>query len=108
MAQEDRPPPAARRRAAKPASAAQAREVQRETQREVQRDVVREARPRRPAPRKTIQAKRSKDEALRAVRRFGDAPQEIPVTAYTSDGSQRTIVIRPTSIQDVYYYSAPR
>jgi hypothetical protein len=32
----------------------------------------------------------------------------IPVSSYAADGTQRTIVIRPTSIQDVYYYSAPR
>jgi hypothetical protein len=30
------------------------------------------------------------------------------VSAYAADGTRRTIVIRPTSIQDVYYYSAPR
>ena len=33
---------------------------------------------------------------------------DIPVSAYAADGTRRTIVIRPTSIQDVYYYSAPR
>jgi hypothetical protein len=33
---------------------------------------------------------------------------DIPVSSYAADGTPRTIVIRPTSIQDVYYYSAPR
>jgi hypothetical protein len=47
-------------------------------------------------------------EALRTVRRFGDDLQDIPVSAYAADGTRRSIVIRPTSIQDVYYYSVPR
>jgi hypothetical protein len=45
---------------------------------------------------------------LNAVRKFGDSPREIPATSYAADGTRRDIVIRPTSIQDVYYYSAPR
>jgi hypothetical protein len=53
-------------------------------------------------------AKPAANEALTAMRRFGGASSEIPVNAYAPDGTQRTIVIRPTSIQDVYYYSAPR
>ncbi len=53
-------------------------------------------------------AKRSTNDALRAVRRFGDTLHDIPVSAYAPDGKQRTIVIRPTSVQDVYYYSVPR
>jgi hypothetical protein len=53
-------------------------------------------------------AKRSPSEALRAVRKFDDRLQDIPVDAYAADGSRRSIVIRPTSIQDVYYYSVPR
>ena len=48
------------------------------------------------------------NEALNAVRKFQDNLRDIPVSSYASDGTQRTIVIRPTSIQDVYYYSAPR
>jgi hypothetical protein len=53
-------------------------------------------------------AKRSTNESLKAVRRFGDALQDIPISAYAPDGAQRRIVIRPTSVQDVYYYSVPR
>jgi hypothetical protein len=53
-------------------------------------------------------AKRPAAEALRAVRKFDDKLQDIPVDAYAADGSRRSIVIRPTSIQDVYYYSVPR
>jgi hypothetical protein len=53
-------------------------------------------------------AKRSTDESVRAVRRFGDALQDIPISAYAPDGAQRRIVIRPRSVQDVYYYSVPR
>ena len=48
------------------------------------------------------------NEALNAVRRFQDNLRDIPVSSYAADGTPRTIVIRPTSIQDVYYYSAPR
>ena len=64
-----------------------------------------------PAPKKTVrreQAAKRSTEALRVVRRFGDVRQNIPVTAYAPDGTQRRIIIRPTSVQDVYYYSAPR
>jgi hypothetical protein len=53
-------------------------------------------------------AKRPTSEALRTVRKFDDKLQDIPVDAYAADGSRRSIVIRPTSIQDVYYYSVPR
>jgi hypothetical protein len=53
-------------------------------------------------------AKRTTDKALNSVRRFGDTLSDIPVSAYSADGSRRRIVIRPTSIQDVYYYSVPR
>jgi hypothetical protein len=53
-------------------------------------------------------AKRPASEALRTVRKFDDRLQDIPVDAYAADGSRRSIVIRPTSIQDVYYYSVPR
>jgi hypothetical protein len=53
-------------------------------------------------------AKRPTSEALRTVRKFDDKLQDIPVDAYAADGGRRSIVIRPTSIQDVYYYSVPR
>ena len=67
-----------------------------------------------PAAKKVVRrdqaAKRSTSEALRTVRRFGDRDtlQDIPVSSYAADGQQRTIVIRPTSVQDVYYYSVRR
>ena len=71
-----------------------------------------EARARLPAPKKAARwdraTKRPSNEALNAVRRFGDNLRDIPATAYDADGTRRRIVIRPTSIQDVYYYSAPR
>jgi hypothetical protein len=66
----------------------------------------------RPAKKKSFRpertARRSTNDALNAVRRFGDSPREIPATSYAADGSPRNIVIRPTSIQDVYYYSSQR
>ena len=73
-----------------------------------------QARP--PAAKKVVRrdqaAKRATSEALRTVRRFGDRDrdtlQDIPVSSYAADGQQRTIVIRPTSVQDVYYYSVRR
>jgi hypothetical protein len=52
--------------------------------------------------------KRPTTEALNAVRKFEDPRPEIPANSYAADGTPRRIVIRPTSIQDVYYYSAPR
>ena len=82
----------------------------RATQRQSAKPVI-QAHTRLPVARKPIpreQAKersKKKNEALRVVRRFGDTLQDIPVSAYAADGKQRTIVIRPTSIQDVYYYS---
>ena len=60
------------------------------------------------AARRDQAAKRSTNDALRAVRKFGGTLHDIPVSAYAPDGKQRTIVIRPTSVQDVYYYSVPR
>jgi hypothetical protein len=60
------------------------------------------------AARRDRTAKRPANEALNAVRKFGDTLHDIPVSAYAADGTRRRIVIRPTSIQDVYYYSAPR
>jgi len=35
-------------------------------------------------------------------------PHDIPISSYSADGTSRTVVIRPTSIQDTYFYSAPR
>jgi hypothetical protein len=67
-----------------------------------------------PAPPKKIArsgraARRSTNEALKTVRRFGgETLHDIPVSAYAADGTRRSIVIRPTSVQDVYYYSVPR
>jgi hypothetical protein len=60
------------------------------------------------AARRVRSAKQPTNEALTAVRKFGDHLRDIPVSAYSADGTRREIVIRPTSIQDVYYYSAPR
>jgi hypothetical protein len=70
------------------------------------------AKARLPALKKTARrdrvAKRHTNEALNSVRRFGDNLHDIPASAYAADGTRRRIVIRPTSIQDVYYYSVPR
>lgn len=41
-------------------------------------------------------------------RKIADRTSGIPVSAIGRDGSRRTIVIRPTSPQDVYYYAARR
>jgi hypothetical protein len=63
------------------------------------------------APKKTAREDRGAkqtDEALNAVRKFQDNLRDIPVSSYAGDGTRRMIMIRPTSIQDVYYYSAPR
>jgi hypothetical protein len=86
------PPVAEGRRAAKPAAEAQPRA----------------AAPKKPASEDRAAKQRPVTEALNAVRRFQDNLHDIPVSAYAADGTRRTIVIRPTSIQDVYYYSAPR
>jgi hypothetical protein len=86
------PPVAEGRRAAKPAAEAQPRA----------------AGPKKPASEDRAAKQRPVTEALNAVRRFQDNLHDIPVSAYAADGTRRTIVIRPTSIQDVYYYSAPR
>ena len=85
-------PVAEGRRAAKPAAEAQPRA----------------AAPKKPASEDRAAKQRPVTEALNAVRRFQDNLHDIPVSAYAADGTRRTIVIRPTSIQDVYYYSAPR
>ena len=86
------PPAAEGRRVPKPAAEAQPRA----------------AVPKKPAPEERAAKQRPTNEALNAVRRFQDDLRDIPVSAYAADGTRRTIVIRPTSIQDVYYYSAPR
>src|SRR5215831_11686136 len=86
------PPVAEGRRAAKPAAEAQPRA----------------AVAKKPASEARAAKQRPATEALNALRRFQDNLHDIPVSAYAADGTQRTIVIRPTSIQDVYYYSAPR
>lgn len=70
-----------------------------------------ETQPRAPGAKTAARANRGAkpaNEALNAVRRFQDNLRDIPVSSYAADGTPRTIVIRPTSIQDVYYYSAPR
>lgn len=82
------PPVATERRVAKPVV---------ETQSPAPKKAAREARGAKPT-----------NEALNAVRKFQDNLRDIPVSSYAADGTQRRIVIRPTSIQDVYYYSAPR
>jgi hypothetical protein len=65
------------------------------------------AQPRMPIAKRTARRDRTTkppaNEALNAVRKFGDT--EIPANSYAADGTPRKIVIRPTSIQDVYYYS---
>src|SRR6516225_2746694 len=90
--QREPPPVAEGRRAAKPAAEAQPRA----------------AASKKPASEARAPKQRPATEALNALRRFQDNLHDIPVSAYAADGTQRTIVIRPTSIQDVYYYSAPR
>ena len=86
------PPAAEGRRVPKPAAEAQPRA----------------AAPKKPAPEDRAAKRRPTNEALNAVRRFQDDLRDVPVSDYAADGTRRTIVIRPTSIQDVYYYSAPR
>jgi hypothetical protein len=71
-----------------------------------------------PAAKKPIRssriARRSTNEALSVVRRFGDGARDVPGNAYAGNGTRSggrpglPLDIRPTSIQDVYYYSAPR
>ena len=51
-------------------------------------------------------AERRTHKALAAMRRFEDSRRDIPMSAYAAEGPPRRIIIRPTSIQDVYYYSA--
>ena len=71
------------------------------------------AQPRAPLAKRVARGERTvkrptTSEALNAVRKFEDPRPEIPANSYAADGTPRRIVIRPTSIQDVYYYSAPR
>jgi outer membrane biosynthesis protein TonB len=60
------------------------------------------------APKKAVRrertAERRTQKALSAMRRFEDPRRDNPTSAYASDGTPRGIVIRPTSIQDMYYY----
>jgi hypothetical protein len=67
---------------------------------------------RAPAPKKTAHhrpgERRRTNEALNSVRRFGDRLHDVPVNAYAADRTRRSIPIRPTSIQDIYYYSISR
>jgi hypothetical protein len=53
-------------------------------------------------------AKRSTNADVTSAHRRGNGLKDIPVSAYAADGTQRRIVIRPTSVQDVYYYSRGR
>jgi hypothetical protein len=67
-----------------------------------------EPRARQKSARREPAPKRLPSEALRTVRKFDDKLKDIPISAYAGDGMRRNIVIRPTNIQDVYYYSVPR
>jgi hypothetical protein len=64
----------------------------------------------RKVARREPSSERERDEALRTVRRIGrnNNVREIPVDAYAADVTVRRIIIRPTSIQDVYYYYGRR
>ncbi len=53
-------------------------------------------------------AKSSTNDDLNGGRKKADNLQEVSVTSHTADGAKRTVVIRPTSVQDSYYYSVPR
>jgi hypothetical protein len=46
------------------------------------------------------------DDKAKVARRVTDAPRDIPVASRSADGTRRVIMIRPTSRQDVLYYSA--
>jgi hypothetical protein len=76
--------------------------------------VARSVKPKPRAVKKVVrrepESERRRDEALSAVRRFGrNNTRQIPVDAYAADAaSRRIILIRPTSIQDVYYYYGRR
>ena len=64
-------------------------------------------RTRKKPTRQQVASKRAASgEALRTVRRFGDDLRDIPVRSFSGTGKPLDIRIRPTSIQDVYYYSS--
>jgi hypothetical protein len=67
-----------------------------------------ETRPHLASARKTARRERTVErrKALAAVRRFDDSRRDIRMNAYAAESAPRLIIIRPTSIQDVYYYSA--
>jgi hypothetical protein len=46
------------------------------------------------------------DDKTKVARRSTDAARNIPVASRSADGTRRVIMIRPTSRQDVLYYSA--
>jgi hypothetical protein len=46
------------------------------------------------------------DDKTKVIRRSTDAARNIPVASRSADGTRRVIMIRPTSRQDVLYYSA--
>jgi hypothetical protein len=46
------------------------------------------------------------DDKTKVIRRGTDAARNIPVASRSADGTRRVIMIRPTSRQDVLYYSA--
>jgi hypothetical protein len=54
------------------------------------------------------QRKPSAAEDLQQHSKLNNKPQNIPISSYSADGTPRTVVIRPTSIQDSYFYSSPR
>jgi len=60
-----------------------------------------EASAERPAPSPRTAQRRTGETA----RKSADMPRSIAVMASASDGTRRKIVIRPTSMQDIYYYA---
>jgi hypothetical protein len=107
------PSPPRRNRTARPAPAPRSAAVEQRVAKSAT-----ESQPSQPTAKKPFRssriAKRSTNEALNIVRRFGDSPRDIPVSAYAGNGTRvggrpgLPLDIRPTSIQDVYYYSVPR
>jgi len=53
-------------------------------------------------------ARRPSKEASTVIPRLGEPRRDIRLDAYAAEQIPRRIPIRPTSIQDVYYYSVPR
>jgi hypothetical protein len=78
-------------RAAEPMAAAYAHSVGGETLAEVR-----------------ARASRVRDDKSKIASRGPDGPRNIPVASRSADGTRRVIMIRPTSRQDVLYYSALR